>query len=99
MDRVNIRNTSNLEGSAEMSELSEKEEISGSVAQKHPRGPPKVQALCESYISAFFMTRMHAINENYFTGCLYRVKPPLLLVYCVNLSKWRPCLASCVKSN
>ena len=38
MDQVNTKNTSNLEESAEILELSEEEEISDSVEQKRPRG-------------------------------------------------------------
>ena len=62
-----------------MSELSEKEEISGSVAQKHPRGSPRVQVSCLSNISTIFYDK-NIINENYFTGRLYRIQPPLISI-------------------
>ena len=65
-----------------MLELSEEEEISGSVERKHPRGSQTCLTLtlrASSDTSTIFTIVIfkNAINRNYFSGRLYCVQPPL----------------------
>ena len=77
------KNISNLEESAEMLELSEEEEISGSTQRKHSRGSETCLNLTSHvYFDTSTILQQYyfknAINGNYFTRCLYGIHPPLV---------------------